>query len=183
MNYIIFDLEATCIEDNRNFINETIEIGAIKLNEKLEIIDTFDEFVKPILNPKLSDYCKHLTSITQDNVDNAKSFKFVFPNFYHKMASSEEIIFCAWGYYDKMQIIKDSILHQLSYDFMWMNNYISLKHQFAEFMHIKPCGMMKALKMLKLEAEGFHHRAIDDVKNISKIFINHFNYWDFTLEK
>lgn len=33
MNYIIFDLEATCKKNNRNFPNEIIEIGAIKINE------------------------------------------------------------------------------------------------------------------------------------------------------
>ena len=36
MNYIIFDLEATCWEHDRNRINEIIEIGAVKLNERLE---------------------------------------------------------------------------------------------------------------------------------------------------
>ena len=31
MKFIIVDLEATCEKDNRDFINEIIEIGAVKI--------------------------------------------------------------------------------------------------------------------------------------------------------
>lgn len=74
MNYIIFDLEATCWENERNKINEIIEIGAVKLNHNLDVIDVFSCFFKPEINQELSEFCKNLTSISQENVDNAKTF-------------------------------------------------------------------------------------------------------------
>ena len=49
MNYIVFDLEATCEDPmiDPDFDKEIIEIGAVKIkNGKIE--DTFDVFVKPI---------------------------------------------------------------------------------------------------------------------------------------
>ena len=67
MRFIILDLEATCT-DNRNiyFDNEVIEIGAVKIENKL-VIDEFQSFVKPIVNTELTEFCKNLTSINQSD--------------------------------------------------------------------------------------------------------------------
>lgn len=74
MNYIIFDLEATCWENDRTRQNEIIEIGAVKVNVNLEIIGEFQTFIKPKLNSQLSDFCKSLTSISQQDIDMATYF-------------------------------------------------------------------------------------------------------------
>lgn len=63
MNYIIFDLEATCWAQ-KGPISEIIEIGAVKIGPDLNTISEFSSFVKPMRNPILSDFCKELTSIT-----------------------------------------------------------------------------------------------------------------------
>jgi 3'-5' exoribonuclease 1 len=64
MNYIIFDLEATCWEGWDKSRNETIEIGAVKISDEREIISEFSSFIKPLKHFILSDFCKSLTSIT-----------------------------------------------------------------------------------------------------------------------
>ncbi|WP_375377881.1 exonuclease domain-containing protein [Paenibacillus sp. MZ04-78.2] len=46
MNYIVLDLEATCWENDRTKQNEIIEIGAVKINDKLKIVDEFQTFIK-----------------------------------------------------------------------------------------------------------------------------------------
>ena len=69
MNYIVLDLEATCKENDRSFPNETIEIGAVKLDSDFNIISTYNKFIKPKLNPVLTQFCKDLTSITQADID------------------------------------------------------------------------------------------------------------------
>ncbi|MFN8888672.1 MAG: exonuclease domain-containing protein, partial [Cyclobacteriaceae bacterium] len=74
MNYIIFDLEATCWEGFDKSQNETIEIGALKVNDNREIVSEFSSFIKPLKNPILSDFCKQLTSIQQEDVDQAQHF-------------------------------------------------------------------------------------------------------------
>ena len=47
MNYIIMDLEwnNTYCKKKKGFMNEIIEIGAVKLNSNLDIIDTYSIFV------------------------------------------------------------------------------------------------------------------------------------------
>jgi len=173
MQYIIIDLEATCWENDRNKTSEIIEIGAVKLNDKLEIIDSFSKFIRPSLNPILSEFCTNLTSITQNDVDNAYFFDQVMTEFENWILSQgNDILFCSWGFYDKKQIIKECKIKNYSGKILkLLDNHISLKHKFAELKKIEPCGMGKALNILGIPLEGRHHRGIDDAKNITKIFI------------
>ncbi|MGN0459159.1 MAG: exonuclease domain-containing protein [Eubacterium sp.] len=70
MYYIIFDLEwnnAYC-SAVKGFVNEIIEIGAVKLNDRLEIVDTYKQLVKPKYSKKLSSRCKSLTKITNEEI-------------------------------------------------------------------------------------------------------------------
>lgn len=172
MNYIIFDLEATCWENDRSKTSEIIEIGAVKLNDRLESVDTFSKFVKPVVYPILSDFCTRLTSIEQRDVDSADIFENVMKEFENwNISSDTEVILCSWGFYDKKQIIKEC--KEKNYSgriFGLLDKHISIKHQFAKIKGIKPCGMSRALELLGLPLEGTHHRGIDDAKNITRIF-------------
>ena len=179
MNYIIVDLEATCEKNKKDFVNEVIEIGAVKIigKESPMIVDTFCSFVKPIVNPVLTNFCKELTTITQDDVDNANKFPVVIEDF-KKWAGvgEEDYLICSWGFYDKKQFIQDCKLHGL--DKKWIEKrHISLKHQHSEILGSRPMGMAKALRKAGIKLEGTHHRGIDDARNISKIFINYFEQW------
>lgn len=61
-------------------------------------------------------------------------------------------------------------------DTSWTDNHISLKHQYADIIGLRRgVGMKKALSMEKIKLEGFHHRGIDDARNIVKIFLSKFN--------
>lgn len=177
MKYIIVDLEATCWQDRTlKHVNEIIEIGAVCVNEQCEIKDVFNAFVRPVVHPQLSEFCTRLTSISQADVDEAKTFTEVIEAFKLWIGSEEAFVICSWGFYDKKQLIADCRLHQLETG--WLKHHISLKHQHAEIRNLqRPLGMGEALKLEDLELEGTHHRGIDDVKNIAKIFRKHFSAW------
>ena len=51
MNYIVFDLEATCWDQYDRSDNETIEIGALKISKNKEVISEFQKFIKPLKYP------------------------------------------------------------------------------------------------------------------------------------
>ena len=72
--FIVYDLEATCWRSRKPRKVEIIEIGAVKLNEKLEIVDDFCQFVRPKLHPEISPFCTKLTSIVQDDIEDAPLF-------------------------------------------------------------------------------------------------------------
>ncbi|MGV6935883.1 exonuclease domain-containing protein [Paenibacillus sp. CMM36] len=177
MNYIIFDLEATCWENDRSKQNEIIEIGAVKVNDKLDIVGEFQTFIKPRMNPQLSDFCKNLTSISQKDIDTATYFPQAIYKF-QEWIGREPYYLCSWGFYDKSQLKKDCELHKIRTE--WIRNHISIKHQHGKLIgNDRGVGMERALKMLNLPLEGTHHRGIDDAKNISRIFVKIFDQLKF----
>ncbi|WP_394747519.1 exonuclease domain-containing protein [Spongiimicrobium salis] len=179
MNYIILDLEATCWKEKSIAKqSEIIEIGALKIDASGKSMGEFNAFVKPKLNPFLSDFCKALTSITQLQVDHASSFPMVCSDFLRWIGTKEEYLLCSWGFYDKKQFQSDCKLHTL--DANWTHAHISLKHQYAKMNNLRrPLGMGGALQREQLTLEGTHHRDIDDARNISKIFMKYLGKWSY----
>ena len=178
MNYIIFDLEATCWENesDKKRTNEIIEIGAVKLDDSLNSIDEFNMFVKPTENPELSKFCKKLTTIQQRDVDGAELFSVVVPKF---LKWVDGAVLYSWGHYDKHQLLREGSRKLLPHSYEKLNSSLfkhhSLKHEFADIKGIKPCGMEKALDLLSLPLIGTHHRGIADARNIAKIFVQTFS--------
>jgi 3'-5' exoribonuclease 1 len=180
--FLIIDFEATCwdkntdegrIKSNRNE-NEIIEIGNIIVDDNYKIISSPSGlYVRPKLNPVLSEFCTQLTGIKQSQVDNALDFVDAMKVLKHNVhlitdKDLRDMVFCSWGFYDQRQLTRDCERNDVEYPF---NVHRSLKHEFAERHKIKPCGMVQALKMLNIELEGHHHSGCDDAYNIAKIFI------------
>ena len=163
---IIVDLEATCSE-NKDIENEIIEIGAVKIIDG-KVVDTFGQFVRPIFNPILTDFCKELTTIQQEDVDKAENFPEVLADF-KKWIGTNDYIMMSWGFYDKKQFIKDCEKWHIPSN--WIPEHQNVKLMFADKMNHKPCGMEKALNYLRIPLDGTHHRGIDDAKNIAKIYL------------
>ncbi|MEO0685007.1 MAG: 3'-5' exonuclease [Cyanobacteria bacterium J06649_11] len=178
MNYIVFDLEATCWDQWSRADNETIEIGAILIKNKL-VISTFQEFIKPLKYPILSDFCQELTSIKQEDVNQARYFYEVIEDFKRWIQSDEDdYVLCSWGYYDRRQFESDCLASGLETE--WLTSHISLKHQYQKINNLRRAiGMKRALEMENFQLEGAHHRGIDDAKNISKIFMKYYDQWEF----
>ena len=63
MHFVILDLEATCWDQWDRRDNETIEIGALLIDEEQNILSEFEQFVRPLKYPALSTFCTDLTSI------------------------------------------------------------------------------------------------------------------------
>jgi 3'-5' exoribonuclease 1 len=168
MGYIIVDLEATCW-DKRSTIDrmEIIEIGAVILASSTgAIIKEFNSFIKPVSSPKLSDFCIQLTSIRQEDVDQAEYFWTVFPQFL-EWIGNDPFYLCSWGAYDLNQFRQDCDRHKLPFPVSF-ENHINLKKEFSRLKG-KAVGMKTALEMMKIPLEGTHHRGIDDAKNIAKL--------------
>ena len=179
MNYIVFDLEATCWEGADVRQSEIIEIGAVKINDQKQIVSEFARFIKPLRHPVLSDFCKNLTSITQENVDHAAYFNIVAEEFKHWIGYGVgEYILCSWGLYDKKQFQSDCQLYGMDTD--WLMPHVNLKQQHGRIRKLqRAIGMKNALQLEGISLEGTHHRGIDDARNISKIFLRYFDQWSF----
>ncbi len=116
MNYIVLDMEWNQAYQNskRVFIGssrrvltgEVIQIGAVKLNDKFEITDTFTSIVKPSYYRKLHYKVEKLTGIKKSELESADNFSSVFNSFMDWCG--EDTIFIIWGF-DDIDILNQNI--------------------------------------------------------------------------
>ncbi len=170
---IVFDMEMT-VKRRRKETCSTIEIGAVKVmvvEGKAEITDTFQTCVKPTVNPKLSEETKQFTGISQEEVDNAPTFREAIEAFRQWIGEGEYYL-CAWGDGDKLQLLDECRALQLEYD--WIRNYNDLQLQFSAIMKVEKhqhVGLQRAMELVELPFSGLHHRALDDAKNTASLFV------------
>lgn len=62
--------------------HEIIEFPAVLVSTELrQVVDHFQAYCRPVLNPKLSGFCMELTGIMQEEVDKADTFPQVLRDF------------------------------------------------------------------------------------------------------
>ncbi len=162
-------------------VQETIEIGALKINRYGELLGSFNRFVRPVIHPVLSLFCRRLTTIDQISVNRAALFPEVVEDFMEWVGvyDGEDYLLCSWGSFDKNQLIQDCRLHRLEDD--WIAPFhLNLRGQYHE---LRGWKKYKALKKV-VELEGFdftgtNHRGISDAENLSKVFIKRIDEWQY----
>ncbi len=169
--FLVLDLEATC-SDTKEVPRqemEIIEIGAVMVEAKnLDIVSEFQAFIKPVRHPLLTNFCTKLTSITQEQVNKAPTYREAIENFKGWLYQYPNFIFGSWGNYDYKQFQQDSNFHQVPYPIE--SQHINLKQLFSSNQKLKQrYGMAQALELAKIKLEGTHHRGIDDARNIAKL--------------
>ena len=178
MNYIIYDLECTCWETKaESQTMETIEIGALKLNEYGEVTGSFSQLIRPKIHPVLSNFCQNLTSISQIEVNRAEPFDRVINDFMDFIElEDDEYWLCSWGSFDKRQLIQDCILHDI--EVAWLEYHINIKQDYIKMKGFRqPIGLKKAVLREGFEFTGTHHRALADAENLAKIFAKYLDVW------
>ena len=110
MFYIIMDLEwnNSYNKYRKCFVNEILEIGAVMVNEELEVIDTFSEIVRSQLIKKLSGRVKNLTHISNEDMSSGVSFQRAVADF-SKWIGSRNCIFLSWGNSD-IRVLYDNFV-------------------------------------------------------------------------
>lgn len=167
--YCVVDLEATCWEynDPDKQDNETIEIGAVLLDEHFNKLKDISIITLPLINTQLTEYCTDLTSITQEMLD-TKGISFPAGIEILREFINSDTIFCSWGYYDKKQLKKDCEAWSVPYPFS--EEHINIKQEFMSKLNRKRCGLQKACRILHLRFNGTPHRGIDDAHMIAEVF-------------
>jgi inhibitor of KinA sporulation pathway (predicted exonuclease) len=171
-HFLIVDLEATCERGEKLPHSEIIEIGAVLVDEKLNRVSEFQTFVKPELNPILSDFCKELTTITQCDVETAPSFEKAIYMMEDWMDSTQvkDYSFVSWGGYDSRQINRQA--ERVGLNQHITKDPLNLRVVFAKNQGLSKkngWGMIRTAEMCGITLTGSLHRAIDDAYNIEKI--------------
>ncbi|XP_037752454.1 3'-5' exoribonuclease 1 isoform X1 [Chelonia mydas] len=176
----VIDFEATCEEDNQpEFTHEIIEFPIVLLNtHTLEIEDTFQQYVKPEINPQLSNFCINLTGITQDHVDKADAFPQVLQNVVEWMRQRElgskySYTILTDGSWDMSKFLNIQCrISRIKYP-SFAKKWINIRKSYGNFYKV-PRNQTKLTIMLEklgMNYDGRPHSGLDDSKNIARIAI------------
>nr|WP_311527973.1 3'-5' exonuclease [uncultured Ralstonia sp.] len=169
-NILVVDLEATCDEDAPDFDHEIIEVGAVWVAADGTVLDRFQAFARPAVNPTLTPFCSALTGIHQADVDNAPTFSAVAEVLRTFVARYQQpgAVWASWGAWDRKQLERDSARHGITPPIDLP--HVNAKRLFARARRIgKEVGMAKACELVGLQLEGTHHRALDDALNVARL--------------
>ncbi len=168
MEYIIFDLEwnnAYNYKLNKG-INEIVEIGAVRLNENLEIVDTFKQLIKPRLSRKLTSRFKNLTHITMDELkDNGIGFNEAFSDF-ARWATGRDVVFLSWSTSDLYTLVDNfKFFKQLSI-IPFMEKYADAQQYCMQFVQEdkgKQISLANCASCFNIDIDTSNlHRALED---------------------
>ena len=179
MNYIVMDLEwnNAYLKSAHSFVNEIIEVGAVKLNEKLEMIDTFSQFICPVASKKIRARIKELTHIENDDLVNANPFKMVMADFADWCG--EDFAILTWGDSDIRTLVSNYKFFGKLHDVFFIERYADIQKYCQEFINmenVQQAGLSYAAECLEINSDDFpHHRALDDSLLSSECLIKTFD--------
>ncbi len=172
---------------NKGFLNEIIEIGAVKMDENLNVVDTFSMFIKAQLGKKLHSRVKALTNITNDDISNGTPFSQAMALF-RKWSAGNDNIFLTWGDTD-IRVLIENFRYFNGISFIpFLSNYVNLQKYAQAFMNISKAdqiGLSAAAEKLDIDIESYSlHRALDDsllTADLFKKIYNHHMLASYTL--
>ncbi|KAI8141309.1 ribonuclease H-like domain-containing protein [Fennellomyces sp. T-0311] len=176
--YLFFDVEATCDEGGGfEYPNEIIEFPIVLVDgNTFEIVDEFRSYVKPTINPTLSEYCMKLTGIDQATVDASPPFTQVLDTFQEFMAKHDlfrknKTCFATDGPFDIRDFITKQCDHSgierpVYFKLPWVN----VRKLYREFYgHKSGMNIHKMLETLGMTFDGREHSGLDDARNLYRI--------------
>lgn len=179
MNYIIMDLEwnNAYMKSAQKFVNEIIEIGAVKLNENLEIVDTYSELIKPVVSKKLRSRIKDLTHITNEDIISGIPFKDAVSQLEDWVG--EDAVVMTWGDTDIRTLLTNFKYFLKKENITFIKKYVDLQRYcqcFINMENVQQAGLSYAAECLDIDAEKYpHHRALDDSYLSAECFVKVYN--------
>lgn len=157
----------------QKFVNEIIEIGAVKLNEQLEIVDTYSELIKPKVSRKLRSRIKDLTHLTNEDVSGGKPLEEAIAQL--EEWAGEDALFMTWGDTD-IRTMLTNFKYFLKIDSIpFIGRYADLQRYcqcFINMENVQQAGLSYAAECLQIDAEKYpHHRALDDSLLSAECFV------------
>ena len=179
MKHIVVDLEMNNIrqksEARRICTNETIEIGAVMLDDNLQEISSFRTYVKPEYNDGIVPKISRFTGITDAMVMNAPKFKEALRMFTNWcLGTGDEVTIYAWSDTDFNQIRKEIVLkeYEISEDErnLLETEWTDFQQEFDGHLGFeRQVSLRMALDMAGIDFSGREHDALDDARNTAEL--------------
>ena len=181
MNYVVFDLEwnqplsyKSTIRSPLWLKGEIIEIGAVKLNNKFNVVDTFKIMVTPKYYTKMKRNVSKITKIRTSDLQYGFPFEKALD--YFRRWCGEKFVFLTWGYDDVPMLRDNLMLHNLSAE--WIPKSYNIQPIFDNQItkENRQCSLFYAME--KLEEYQFEaHDALNDARSAARICM-HLNMYE-----
>lgn len=180
MNFVILDLEwnSSYCKKKRCFMSEIIEFGAVKFNDKFEVLDTFSMLIAPQVSKKLSGKVKELTNISNEELEKGgTTYTHVLSKFKRFLGSD---LLMTWGTCDILAIMENSEYYEKNNRIDYINAYCDLQYYCASALGVyhagQQLGLVPAAELIGLDlSEVVQHRALQDSMLSMAIFKNLYN--------
>ena len=174
-NYIVFDLEwnqsAAGKETSLDHLPfEIFEIGAVKLNEKMEQVSQFHRLVRPCVYRQLHYIISEVTHVSMDELDrDGRPFKEVMEEFMEWCG--EAPVFCTWGSMDLTELQRNMVYHGMEIPFASPLLFYDVQKLYSlTFSDGKTREALdEAVKLLNIRMDAPFHRALGDAVYTGKV--------------
>lgn len=179
MRYIVIDLEMHPLpnkyKNEKNICkNETIEIGAVMLDEEFNEISEFKSLVKPKYCEKIYPKYEKMTGISTQMLQHADTFDTAFHQFARWCRWDGDTQIIAWSDTDFGQFIHEICLKQVELDQQekeMMSSWRDFQKEFGAILG-KPYQISLDMAMLYADVSfsGHRHDAVWDSRNTAQLF-------------
>ncbi len=189
MNTVIMDLEWNGVFSRRlhGYFNEIIEIGAVKLDDDQNLMDTFHQVIRPVPGHKLSSLVQGLTGIEEEELQEGISFAQA-ASLFKQWVTEPDTIIMTWSTTDLM-VLLENYRYFLGEDCIpFMKQYADLQ-AYCQFRlgqraddapASQQLGLGKACELLDIAVDELSpHRALDDSLLSAHVFARVFEPQSF----
>ena len=174
MNYIVFDLEWNQCPYGKDFENprlpfEIIEIGAVKLNEQKEYIDSFHALIRPTVYRKLHFQTSRVIGLTEDDLRKGRPFREAASAFLDWCG--EDTRFCTWGTLDLTELQRNLQYFHMEKRLPGPILYEDVQKLFAIAFETRKerRALNYAVEFLHLPEDGTFHMAKEDAVYTARV--------------
>ncbi|MCI8806222.1 MAG: exonuclease domain-containing protein [Clostridiales bacterium] len=178
--YVVLDLEFNQAYD---FVNNTkgepkpncrfeiIQIGAIKLNDNFEIVDSFNKLIKPQIYKRIHPHVQKITGFSDNDFINCLSFTEIYSDFL-KFLGNGSYIMCTWGNSDIRALYRNLTYYNLITP-PTLIKYIDVQNIATKYLNYDrggAIGLKNAIDMLNIKTGEFFHNAYYDALYTTEVF-------------
>ena len=173
MKYITLDLEWNQPYSKRDMVNrpvllhgEIIQIGAVKMDEQMNVLDTFKIMVKPIRYKQMHKKVTKLTGITTEDLQYGFAFQYALKVF--RNWCGENYSFLTWGPTDMAMLKENMQLYKIPWEILPESYDVQLVFDIQIAKEQRQISLKAAMDMLGEEMLEWHD-ALHDARNTAAI--------------
>ena len=173
MQYIVIDLEwnGGYSRKAHGYFNEIIEVGAVRLNERMELVDTFQANVRPVVSKKLSDIVTDLTNIKPEDLEDGTTFAGLLEQL-RVFAGAEPAVYLTWSTTDLLVMMENCRFFFHRQEVPGLEYYMDFQAYAQARMGVTggQVGLARAGELLGIPEDDMSlHRALDDSRLTAQI--------------